>query len=129
MSGRYLLDTNAAVALLNGESNIMEFVQRVAELFLPVISVGELYFGAEKSGRPDANRITLRTFIQGKTVLSCDLAVAQQYGRLRAVLRKQGTPIPDNDTWIAAMALHPRLFLVTKDKHFGHVTDLPIVTW
>jgi tRNA(fMet)-specific endonuclease VapC len=129
VSGRYLLDTNAAIALLNGESAILAFVRLADELFLPVIAIGELYFGVEKSGRPDSNRATLQGFLQGKTVLSCDLAIAEEYGRVRGVLRKQGNPLPDNDTWIAAIALRHGLSLVTRDKHFGHVKDLPSVTW
>jgi len=104
-------------------------VQRAAEIFLPVIAVGELYFGAANSGRSAVNRAFLEAFIQGKTVLSCDLEVAQEYGILTAVLRKQGTPLPDNDTWIAAIAFRYRMTLVTRDKHFRHIADLPAVAW
>ena len=129
MNGRYLLDTNAAIALLNGEPPILDFVLGADELFLPVISVGELYFGAEKSGRRDANRASIEEFMVGKVVLSCDLPVAQEYGRLRAALRRQGTPLPGNDTWIAAIALYHALTLVTRDKHFRRVPELSSVEW
>jgi tRNA(fMet)-specific endonuclease VapC len=129
VNDRFLLDTNAAIALVKGESGIREFVRRSAEIFVPVIAVGELYFGAEKSGRPSANRVYIQEFIQARTVLPCDVQVAREYGRVRAALRRQGTPIPDNDTWIAAIALHHRLTVVTRDKHFKYVPELSAMFW
>jgi tRNA(fMet)-specific endonuclease VapC len=129
VNDRFLLDTNAAIALGRGDSGIREFVRRSAEIFVPVITVGELYFGAEKSDRPTVNRAYIQQFIQARTVLPCDLQVAREYGRLRAALRRQGTPIPDNDTWLAAIALRHRLTVVTRDKHFRYVPELPAVFW
>ena len=51
VSGRYLLDTNIVIGLLNGEESILEAVAAASEVFVPVVVVGELYFGAAKSGR------------------------------------------------------------------------------
>ena len=104
-------------------------MQRAVEIFLPVIAVGELYFGAAKSGRQAANRALLEAFIQGRTVLPCDLEVAQEYGMLMGVLRKHGTPLPDNDVWIAAIAIRHRLAILTRDKHFKQIADLAAFTW
>jgi tRNA(fMet)-specific endonuclease VapC len=124
----FLLDTNAAIALLNGDLMIVEALQK-AEIFFSVIGVGELYFGAEKSARRDTNRASLERLLQGRKVLGCDLAVAQEYGRLKAALRRQGTPLPENDIWIAAIALRNKLVLMTRDKHFRHITNLSSGTW
>lgn len=92
-------------------------------------SVGELYFGAAKSGRPELNRTTIDRLVMEKEVLPCDSAVAREYGRLKAVLRRQGTPIPDNDTWIAAIALRNELILVSRDRHFEQIRELRVEAW
>ena len=55
MSGRYLLDTNVAVAVLNGALGLAAHRAAGAEVYLNAIIVGELCFGAEKSGRVEAN--------------------------------------------------------------------------
>lgn len=128
MHGKYLLDTDGAIALLRRESPITRLLQ-TAEIFLPVITVGELYFGAENSGRRNANRSFVDEFVEGKTILTCDVAIAQEYGRCKALLRRQGTPIPDNDVWIAAIALGHRLSLVTRDKHFSQIAELSAIAW
>lgn len=51
---------------------------------------------------------------------------ARQYGELFAKLRRQGTPIPTNDIWIAALALQYDLTLDTRDEHFKRVPDLKL---
>jgi len=48
-----------------------------------------------------------------------------EYSRLAAQLRKQGTPIPTNDLWIAALALQHGLTLYARDRHFDHLPQLP----
>lgn len=54
-SGRYLLDTNIMIALLEGDQGVVSNLELAAEVFIPVIAVGELLFGAVKSGRPAEN--------------------------------------------------------------------------
>jgi predicted nucleic acid-binding protein len=39
-------------------------------------------------------------------------------------LRKQGTPIPTNDMWLAALVLQHNLALHARDKHFDHLPQL-----
>ncbi len=99
------------------------------EVFLPATALGELFFGAEKSGRPEANRRKIENLISANVILPCDSAVAREYGRLKALLRRQGTPIPDNDIWIAAIALRNELTLVSRDRHFERIPELRLVAW
>jgi tRNA(fMet)-specific endonuclease VapC len=49
---------------------------------------------------------------------------AEQYARLFVQLKRAGTPIPDNDLWIAALALEHDLMLITRDRHFQHIPQL-----
>jgi tRNA(fMet)-specific endonuclease VapC len=129
VSGRYLLDTNIIIGLLNGEKGIADALGESSEVFVPVVAIGELYFGAAKSGRPEANRILIEKFIEGRVVLPCDLAVARQYGRVKNELRSRGAPLPENDIWIGAIALHHALTLVSRDHHFREVEGLAVESW
>jgi len=61
--------------------------------------------------------------------LQIDEAAARSYGSIKTVLRKKGTPIPENDIWIAALAQHHELIIVTRDKHFREVESVHIENW
>jgi len=50
---------------------------------------------------------------------------AEQYARLFVQLKRAGTPVPDNDLWIAALVLEHDLTLITRDGHFRHIPQLP----
>ena len=56
-------------------------------------------------------------------------STAALYGAIHAALARAGTPIPQNDIWIAAMAREHELPLVTRDAHFRQVQGLVILTW
>lgn len=125
----YLLDTNAIVALLNNEPAIESILTPPNTAFIPIIAVGELLFGAEKSARVEANVKRTMSYIDQRTVLSCDIETATWYGKVAQRLRSKGRPIPQNDMWIAAIALRYDLTLMTKDEHFNEVEDLKIQGW
>ena len=78
---------------------------------------------------PGSSVITAETFATGVTLLSHDLETARRYGQVQHALRLKGKPIPQNDAWIAAIALQFDLPLVTRDRHFEHVDGLKIVAW
>ena len=56
-------------------------------------------------------------------------ALLSENGRLKALLRSRGTPIPENDLWIAALAVQHKLTLVTRDSHFQVVAGLITESW
>jgi tRNA(fMet)-specific endonuclease VapC len=91
--------------------------------------LGELYYGARKSARTAENVERVAAFAAAAAVLSCDAATAALCGELKAQLRAQGTPIPENDLWIAALARQHELTLVSRDAHFGAVRGLAVVSW
>ncbi len=51
----FLLDTNAVIARIAGDSGIIKLLKETPKLFLASIVLGELYAGAEKSPRVEAN--------------------------------------------------------------------------
>lgn len=129
MSGRFLIDTNIVVALFAGEFAVQEHLSNAVEVFTPVVVLGELYYGAYKSLRVKENVSKINEFASQNAVLFCDTVTAQWYGQIKDGLRKKGRPIPENDLWIAAIALQYDLILATRDEHFQEIARLPIRRW
>ena len=100
-----------------------------AELCVPITVLGELFRGAQKSGRVAANLSRVENFSTGVRILSHDMETARRYGLIQHALRLKGKPIPQNDAWIAASAMRFNLPLVTRDKHFDHVDGLMVIAW
>jgi tRNA(fMet)-specific endonuclease VapC len=123
-TGRFLLDTNIVIALLEGDDMVLAYLDGAPEVFIPAIALGELFFGAAKSGRASENTARLEKFAAGRAIISCDLDVAREHGRVKQQLKDKGRPIPENDIWIAAAAKRHALVLVTRDQHFREVDDL-----
>jgi tRNA(fMet)-specific endonuclease VapC len=128
-TGRVLLDTNILIALLAGEPGVLRGLQDAAAVHVPAIALGELYYGARKSARAAQNVERVAALAGRSAVLACDAATAATYGELKAALRAQGTPIPENDLWIAALARQHQLTLVSRDTHFSAIPDLDVVAW
>lgn len=129
MNGRFLLDTNVIIALLNGEEAVARHFGQDPEAYLPVIAVGELFYGAHRSARVEANVRQLEELIRVAAVLSCDKLTAEYYAKTKNLLRLKGRPIPDNDLWIAAISQQHALTLVTRDQHFWQIPGLALDSW
>ena len=129
MSGRYLLDTNIVIALFAAEPAMKDRLDAAEEVFIPSIVLGELYYGARKSRRVEENIARIDDFAARGVVLSCDTETARRYGELKDGLRRKGRPIPENDIWIAAIALQNDLTLVARDAHFLEVDGLKTEAW
>jgi len=71
----------------------------------------------------------LDQFVEGRILLTCDLLVAREYGRLKSELKAQGTPLPENDMWIAAIALRYGLTVTSRDRHFREIGGLAVFAW
>ena len=129
MSGKYLLDTGIVIALFANEQTVVEQIEDAEEIFIPSIVIGELYYGARKSGRVRENVARIELFAEANVVLLCDNETSRWYGVVKDLLRQKGSLIPENDVWIAALALRQGLVLVTRDSNFDAVTNLKTVSW
>ena len=129
MNGRFAFDTNIIIALWSDEPSVKRRFGEAEETFIPSIVLGELYIGAVKSFRSKVNLSRVDEFAVTNSVLPCDAVTAQHYGRIRASLRSKGRPIPDNDIWIASLALQFGITLVTRDEHFQEVEGLSVERW
>ena len=128
-NGSYLLDTNIIIGMFTGNRTIQEKMQNGNNLFLASPAVGELYYGAQKSEKVTENLRRVNTFVEKHIILSCDLETAQWFGIIKDQLRRKGNLIPDNDIWIAALAMQHGLILVTRDAHFDAVESLQTEYW
>ena len=128
---RYLLDTNAVIAILkSATSPIAAQIRRhdPREIVLSSIVTHELYFGAFKSQFPDANlkRLDALRF----EVLAFDKEDSIAAGKIRAELQVAGTPIGPFDVLIAGQALCRGLTLVTANtREFFRVQGLDVEDW
>ncbi len=95
------LDTNIAIDLLNDNKYTFEFLKNHI-VCLPTVVVGELLFGAKNSDRKKTNLLKYRDFINSCHILTINKRVSEEYSDIRLILKEKGTPIPENDIWIAA---------------------------
>jgi tRNA(fMet)-specific endonuclease VapC len=129
MSGEFLIDTNALIKLMARDPSLRWRMGHDFRCFLSFISVGELFFGAHQSLRRTFNAGEVRRICEEIPVIGWDVDVSDHYGRIHARLREKGKPIPQNDIWIAAIAVRHGLTLITLDEHFSGVEGLPIEVW
>ena len=98
-------------------------------LAITFITVGELYFGAEKRGWGERKRRALETTLRNFVVIPYDHEIARCYGRLVAECDRKGRPISPNDAWIAACTVRHGVPLVTHNvKDFEDITALQVIT-
>jgi len=123
---RIALDTNRYTDLCRGEVSVVEAIERADEVFLPFIVVGELRAGFAVGSQGARNEAVLRRFLlrSGVRLLYADEQTTQQYTAVYRQLRKQETPIPTNDMWIAALVLQHSLVLLARDAHFDALAQL-----
>ena len=129
MNGRFLLDTNIVIALFAKEVGVQQRLAAASEVFVPSVVLGELYYGARKSVRVEANIARVDAFAASSAVLVSDAATARQYGAIKNALRAKGRPLPENDIWIAAVAKQYDLTLVSRDGHFDEIAGLTVAAW
>ncbi len=125
-AGRLLLDTNIVVGLINGDAAVLSRVAATDEVFVPSIVLGELYYGAFRSARASQNAARVDALADGRAILVTDRTTARHYEALKDQLRTKGRPIPENDLWIAAIAIQHDLTLATRDAHFAELDSLTI---
>ncbi|MGA9017681.1 MAG: type II toxin-antitoxin system VapC family toxin [Candidatus Cybelea sp.] len=123
---RIVLDTNRYGDLFVGLAQTVELIEHAETVFVPFVVLAELRAGFAFGRRQAENERVLRHFLSrdGIATLFADDQTTQQYATIYRQLRKQGTPIPTNDMWLAALALQHDLALHDRDKHFDHLPQL-----
>jgi tRNA(fMet)-specific endonuclease VapC len=123
---RVALDTNRIVDLFRGDAGLAEWLGTCDEVWIPLIVLAEIKAGFLGGSRQHRNEAQLHRLLGKATVgvLLPDRETAEHYARLFVQLKRAGTPVPDNDLWIAALALEHDLLLITRDELFQRIPQL-----
>ena len=125
-----VLDTNALICLFRGESeDVKRAVMGASRIVIPLAVFGEFMAGIEAAnGRRQLEADLFEEFLSvpNTSVNRPSEVAANYYAKIFACLRRQGTPIPANDIWIAAETMEIGGRLVSMDGHFSNV---PMLNW
>jgi len=126
MAVRIVVDTNRYVDFSRGDASVVRTLELAEEVWLPFIVIGELRAGfAVGTQGPHNEAFLLRFLLKPRIgVLYADEQTTHHYAAVYRQLRKQGTPIPTNDMWIAALVLQHSLTLCDRDAHFDTLPQL-----
>jgi len=120
------LDTNRYIDLCRGVAETVNVVEEAEAVLLPFVVLAELRAGFAYGQRQADNERVLRRFLlkDGVQTLFPDDQTTHHYASVFRQLRIQGTPMPTNDMWLAALALQHNLVLHARDKHFDALPQI-----
>ena len=120
------VDTNGYTDFARGNSAVVSAIETAEIVYVPLIVAGELRAGFAVGRHGAENESVLRQFLlrPGVEILCPDEQTTHHYGAVFRQLRAQGTPIPTNDMWIAALVLQHNLALLARDRHFDALPQL-----
>lgn len=126
MALRVALDTNRYTDLARGVPKVVELVEHAEGVILPFVVLAELRAGFSLGRRGAENERILSRFLakEGVETLFPDEQTTRHYASVYRQLRGQGTPIPTNDLWIAALVLQHELVLCDRDSHFDNLPQI-----
>ncbi len=121
-----LLDTNAYAKYRRGDTDVFSYIIDSELVYLSVVVIGELFAGFHGEAKFRENKEQLESFMSKSTVkvLTVGLESAEIFGEIKNALKRQGTPIPINDVWVAAQAIETGSKLITYDEHFKYISGV-----
>ena len=129
---KYMLDTNMCIY---AQKNIPQVITKIKDNFqygiaISSITLAELEFGVQASANVEKNTIALYKFLSIVEILNFDSNAATEYGKIRADLKKKGTPIGNMDMLISAHAKSENLIVVTHNtREFERVEGIQLEDW
>lgn len=131
MIDRLAIDTNAYSALDSGNAEVSKIVNGSLSLGLPIIVLGEVYFGIEKGTKKELNLKNLQKILalDRLEILQLDSGTARIFGEISTELACAGKPIQQNDIWIAALCKQYGYLLLSADKGFKHIAGLDVISF
>ncbi len=124
-----IIDTNALSAILVGEPAVRPLLSEYGPPAITAIVIGEYRYGLRRSHRAAEIEEVLERVVGSVDVLPVDRRTADLYAEIRDELRSAGTPIPENDVWIAACARQSGGHLLSRDSHFDLVAGIRRLSW
>ena len=130
----FLLDTSILSYFLRGGCPPLH--RRMVRAFkdeniaISVITRAEIRYGQGLMAANDKRRTRVDLLLAEMPTLPLTTAAADHYGEVKALLKRQGMPIGEMDTQIAAHALAEGLVLVTHNtRHFKDIPGLKLDDW
>jgi len=126
---KVVLDTNRYRDFCEGEPHAVAICRRAERIGLPYVVLAELRAGFRCGTKGTANEQVLVRFLNKPRVevLYPDESTTFVYAELYRQLRVQGTPIPTNDLWIGSLTVQHDRILCSRDGHFHHLPQIPVV--
>lgn len=128
---KVVIDTNIVSYMMRGQAEARAYVKHLQGNLLSIsfVTVGELFYGAEKARWGAKRLLRLETTLRNFLVIPYDYEIAKTYARILVDCERTGRPISSNDAWIAACAVRHSVPLVTHNaKDFESVSDLRLIT-
>ncbi len=128
-----MLDTNICIYIIKKQpASVLERFEQLpfGSVSMSLVTYGELEYGALRSNNSNKALNTLEEIKNYIPVLPIEINVAKHYADIRADLAKKGTPIGNNDLWIAAHARALGHTIVSNNiKEFERVENLKLENW
>lgn len=123
----YILDTDVSIDYMRGDEKIIKLLDSLSDMRLTTVSAAELFFGMHSINSSKV-RDSLKNFLQKFDCIPFQLWDAIAFGKIKAELKRNGTPIDDADIMIGATALSYDFVLVTRNvKDFKRIAGLKIL--
>ena len=124
-----VIDSNVLIDVINGCGDYADTLGKADEVLVPLIVLGELHAGFSDTRSDHAKRRAVERFLEIPSVRTVTLTeeTVGFYASVRRQLKRAGTPIPQNDIWIAAQTLEHGAALCTRDTDFKAVANLRLV--
>jgi predicted nucleic acid-binding protein len=123
---RIALDTNRYRDLTDGDQDVVATIETADDVFVPFVVLAELRggFAVGRKGRENERHLLRFLSKPGVAVLSATDATTHVYADLYRQLRRQATPIPTHDLWIAALVTQHSMVLLSRDEHFDRLPQI-----
>ncbi|MFA5867461.1 MAG: type II toxin-antitoxin system VapC family toxin [Actinomycetota bacterium] len=124
-----IIDTSAYSAMQRGSQGIRDVLRKSDMIVVCPITLGELQAGYASGNREQQNRDELDHFLSKSSVLLIDIDedTADRYALIMKTLKENGTPVPTNDVWLAALAWQYGYKILTLDDHFKRIPQVALV--
>ena len=124
-----VLDTSAYSLFRKGSPQALKYIRETDKIWVPAIVMGELFGGFAGGTRKQQNLDEFDDFLSSSRVEIANVTsrTAERYAAIFQWLRSQGTPIPTNDIWIAAVAMEKGADLLSADGHFEQVPQIQLL--
>jgi predicted nucleic acid-binding protein len=133
----YLLDTNVISELMKARParSVADWIVSTPEelMHLSVITIGEIRKGIDLLDEDEPKRGALQSWLDhdlrarfAGRLLSFDEWVAERWGQIEALAKRQRVTLPTIDAQLAATALHHGLTFVTRNTADVRLTGVPL---